>query len=43
MAEEKYYPESRGLHYVLQRADQCILDANMMLSYKGVSPAIDFA
>lgn len=41
--EEKYYPESRGLHYVLQRSDQCFFDANTMLTYKGISPAIDFA
>lgn len=40
---EKYYPENRGLHYVLQRADQCIFDVNTMLSYKDISPAIEFA
>lgn len=41
--KEKYYHDSRGLHYVLQRSDQYGFDANTMLSYKGISPAIDFA
>ena len=43
MAEENYYPESRGPYYVLRRVDQCMFDANTILSYKGISPAIDFA